>query len=524
MTTTVYENATVHTLGHHCPRAQALVIHGERIAAVGSVTHCREVAPTGAARVDLAGATVIPGLTDTHIHSAQYARSLAEVMLRAANNLDEALHLITAHAATTNAGWVVGRGWDANRWPGNSLPTKHALDRICPDRPAALQAADGHTTWVNSTALDMLGIDDHTPNPPDGVIMRDGAGDAVGLLRDGAARELRRIIAEQSGDLADQLRAIMPTLLQRGVTSVHDIDQLDALAGFEQLRAHDELPIRVHKLLPVTALNEAIAEGRATGDGDAWIRTGAVKVFTDGALGSHTALMSRPFSGSTDDVGFEAIPLPELCHLFDRASAAGFAVAAHAIGDLANHNALAAYRRVRARFGSRLRHRIEHAQHLRRADVAVFAELGVAASMQPTHCTSDMALADALLAGQDLASYAWASLLAAGTVVAFGSDAPIEAPDPFHGLYAAITRARPDSAASAGWHPEECITVTDALRCYTTAPAYLSGEEHLKGRLLPGMLADFVVLPEDPFELTPPDLRELPVLATVVGGRTRWAR
>jgi predicted amidohydrolase YtcJ len=520
---TIYENCLVRTLDVSLPRAEAMVTKGERVVWVGTRDQCQERAGRRPVTVDLDGATVVPGFTDAHIHCAQYARSFAEVQLRASSCLNEALTLIASHAAASSDEWIVGRGWDVNAWSDGRLPTKVELDRVSPDRPAAMNAADGHTTWVNSKALSVLGISRTTADPPGGEIVRDQAGEPVGLLRERATDRLRRVIAEQSSDLVETIHASMRTLLARGITSIHDIDQADALEAFEQLRASGRLDIRVHKLLPLLGLDQAIEQGRASGDGDAWIRLGAVKVFTDGALGSKTALMSQPFSGGKGNVGFEPMPLPELCELFNKASSAGFAVAAHAIGDRANSQCLAAFQYIGPPKGG-LPHRIEHAQHVQPGDISKIAELGVCASMQPSHCTSDMDLAQDLLGDRDVRSYAWASLAKAGATVAFGSDAPIEAPDPFLGMHAAITRQRGDGTPSGGWQPEERLSIGQAMRAYTIAPAHLSGEQHLKGMLRPGMLADFAVLPLDPLDLEPADLRRLPVLATVVGGEQRWSR
>lgn len=529
MPATVYENARIRTLDPARPTARAMLVRGERIALVGDVDECRAAAGAGASRVDLAGMTVLPGLVDSHLHGAHYVRGLEQVDLRGATTLDEALARIAARAAVLPPGaWLFGGRWDSNRWARPVPPTRADLDRVCPDRPAALPSIDGHTYWVNSLALRHLGIDAATADPPGGQIARDDHGEPTGLLREAATEPVGELMrGPASGDLVAQLRTHLPRLLAVGLTSIHDIDGMDARAAYESLHAAGELPLRVHKSIPLTALEQAIDAGWATGDGDRWLRTGPVKIFTDGALGSHTCLMSEPFAGEPDNHGIAVVSAGEFDGLLDRAAGAGIAVAAHAIGDAANRMVLRAYARWRSgadpATAGRLRHRIEHAQHLQPDDVAEFARLGVIASMQPTHCTSDIPLAGTLLAGRRLASYAWRSLLDAGATVAFGSDAPVEDPNPFLGIHAAVTRQQADGSPPGGVDPHERVTLDQALHGFTGAGAYASGEEHLKGRLRPGRLADFVALPTDPYAVEPAALPGLTVALTVVGGAVRWS-
>ncbi|MEU6072940.1 amidohydrolase [Micromonospora sp. NPDC047074] len=532
MTGTVFENARIHTLDPVRPYAEAMLVRGERIVAVGDLDECRDRAGGAVRRVDLDGMTVLPGMIDSHLHSALYVRGLEQVDLRGTTSLDEALTRIGRHAATLSPGaWLFGGRWDSHKWERPVQPNRADLDRVCPDRPAVLPSIDGHTTWVNTAALRHLGIDAGTPDPIGGQIVRDERGEPTGILRESAgdaAYDLMR--TSLSGDLVTQLRTHLPRLLAVGLTSIHDIDGQDCRAAYETLYAQGELPLRVHKSIPVTALDEVIDLGWATGAGDRWLSTGPVKIFTDGALGSHTCLMTEPYDGEPDNHGIAVTPVEEFERLVAKAAGAGIAVAAHAIGDAANEMVLRAYARWQesARTNPtavrRLRHRIEHTQHLRPADVPLLARLGVVASMQPTHCTSDIPLTTRMLAGRDLASYAWRSLLDAGATVAFGSDAPVEDPDPFYGVHAAVTRQQPDGTPPGGVQPHERLDLDTALRCFTEAGAYASYEEHLKGRLTPGMLADFIALPVDPYQVEPAALRDLAVALTVVGGVVRWQR
>ncbi|WP_445155658.1 amidohydrolase [Arthrobacter sp. Hor0625] len=532
----LYVNATFHTQCADRPRATALLTRGERILAVGAVDELRAHATGVTATVDLGGATVIPGLTDAHIHTANYAREIAALDLRGTASLAEALDRIRDYAATLPAtAWVFGGRWDFNAWDVPVQPDRQALDSATGGRPAALPSIDGHTVWANSAALAAVGIDERTPDPVGGEIIRDAAGYPTGILREAANAVLGAIMnSPEAGDLTAQLAEAQRRLLAVGLTGVHDFDGEDCLEAYRALRSEGNLQLRVHKAIPRVALDMAIDEGRATGDGDAWLRTGPVKLFSDGALGSHSCHMNQPFPGEPKNHGIEVIPYLELLALVRRAAGAGIAVATHAIGDRANQLVLDAYQDLvrnpldaapalgRAAVIPRLRHRIEHTQHLRPEDVQRVARLGVVPSMQPTHCTSDIPLASTLLAGRDLASYAWRSLLDAGALPAFGSDAPVELPNPLHGIHAAVTRQNRDNEPGGGWQPAERISVAEAIAGFTTGAAHASGEESIKGRLRPGMLADFTALGADPFTCRPEELRGLPVRATAVGGTIRY--
>ncbi|MGW2145741.1 amidohydrolase [Nonomuraea bangladeshensis] len=520
----VFRNASIRTGGTGDtgrPVAQAMAVDGELIVAVGSEAEVREAAGPGAELVDLDGAAVLPGLYDAHIHTAQYAQSLGGVDLRDVRSLDEALATVAEHAARLRpGGWLFGGRWNSNIWNPPVQPDRYALDSVCPDLPVALPNVDGHTVWANSAALRMAGIDATTPDPVGGEIVRYADGEPTGILRESASYPLRALMV--TGDLRDRLRAGQEELLAFGLTSVHDIDGEDCRAAYLELREAGELKIRVHKAIPTVHLEAAIAEGRRTGQGDDWLRTGPVKVFSDGALGSHTCHMHQAFAGEHDNTGIAVTPYEDLVRIFSTAAAAGIAVATHAIGDRANRLVLDAYEQIGPTPG--LRHRIEHAQHLRPEDLTRMARLGVVASMQPVHCTTDIALVDSLLAGHDLASYAWRGMLNAGVALAFGSDAPVESPNPWAALYAAVTRTREDGTPVGGWQPEQRLSMAEAITAHTLGAAYAAGESDRKGVLAPGMLADFIAVDTDPYLEAPEAVLRTQVLTTVVGGEVRWQR
>ncbi|MGI5491327.1 amidohydrolase [Microtetraspora malaysiensis] len=521
MSIRVYRNAAIRTGEAGAPPAQAMAVDGEMLIAVGTEAEVRAAAGPSAELIDLDGAAVLPGLYDAHIHTAQYAQSLGAVDLRDARSLDEALAMVAAHAARLRPGaWLFGGRWNSNTWNPPAQPDRYALDSVCPELPVALPSVDGHTVWANSAALRLAGIDASTPDPVGGEIVRDASGEPTGILRESASYPLRNLMV--SADLRDLLRAGQEELLGLGLTSVHDIDGEDCRAAYLELRDAGELKLRVHKAIPMIHLEKAIAEGRRTGQGDDWVRTGPVKIFSDGALGSHTCHMSESFAGDHGNTGIAVTPYEELVALFSRAAGAGIAVATHAIGDQANHLVLDAYEALGSTPG--LRHRIEHAQHLRPDDLSRMARLGVVASMQPVHCTSDIDLVDSLLAGHELASYAWRGMLNVGVALAFGSDAPVEHPNPFAALYAAVTRTRTDGTPVGGWQPEQRLSMAEAVTAHTLGAAYAAGEEERKGLLTPGRLADFIAVDTDPYLESPEAVLRTEVLTTVVGGEVRWRR
>ena len=374
--------------------------------------------------------------------------------------------------------------------------------------------------------MELAGVDERSPDPSGGTIQRDESGRPTGILLERASQLVFDVLP-QAGEIEARLavRDVIAACNARGVTSIQAPDEPAALRAVQQLRERGELHARYLYHLPLRQLDEYIAHGMRSGLGDEWVRVGGVKIFSDGALGSRTCRMLAPFVGY-DDSGMAMLPDDELHEVVLRAEMAGIAVAIHAIGDAANRAVLDAVAAARAELGRRdiqppaLPDRIEHVQHLDAADVGRFGELGIVASMQPIHATSDHEMSERLLGPQRSAlSYAWRPIAEAGARLAFGSDAPVETLDPWAGIHAAVTRQDKSGAPEGGWHPELSLSLQAALEAYTTGPALASGEAARKGRLMPGMLADLVVLRQDPFALEPGDLARVEVDATWVGGR-----
>jgi predicted amidohydrolase YtcJ len=476
--------------------------------------------------IDLRGRTVIPGMIDSHLHFVSYSLRLEQVDLEGVPTLDEALRLVAERASSSEPGnWIRGGGWNCNRWGDGAFPHRRDLDRVAPNNPVLLSSKDGHSTWINSRAMQMAHISAETPDPPGGSIRRDASGEPTGILQENAAGLVREIVPQPT--LQETITACKRGLANAhrvGLTGIHNCEGQQAIAAFQELRRRGELTMRVLMHIPAGNLDAAIALGLRDGFGDEWVRVHGVKVFSDGALGSRSAWMLAPFEDDPTNTGIPTITAGALNERVQAANGAGLSVAVHAIGDAANRAVLDALAEAQTRAqtlaGTGLRNRIEHVQLLHPDDIPRLAQLGVIASMQPIHATSDIEIADLHWGARAAGGYAWRSLLDSGTVLAFGSDAPVEDISPLLGIHAAVTRRRPDGfPGPEGWYPEQRLTVPEALHAYTLGAAYASGEETVKGSLTPGKLADLVILDQDIYQIDPMDIPHTQVLATIVGGK-----
>ncbi|RKT78330.1 hypothetical protein DFJ68_1774 [Terracoccus luteus] len=507
--------------GGHAPVTTALLVEDGVVVALGDEALAAGRSGGADAVVDLPGEAVLPGLHDAHIHTEWRSRDLSSVDLREARSLEEALSLVASHTATLGPDeWLHSGRWNHNRWTVPVQPDRRSLDRVAPDRVAALSSVDGHTVWANSLALRLAGITRETPDPVGGEIVRDADGEPTGILRE-SAQDLLDVVPQAKAPLRPLLERNHDELLALGLTSITDIDGEECRDAYVAMHADGRLRLRVAKCVRGDDLEVAVADGRRSGQGDGVLSVGPVKFFSDGALGSHTAHMTEPFLGH-EGCGIAAMPYPVLLQRIRRSLAHGFDIATHAIGDEANRLVLDAFATVRAEGHTGIL-RVEHAQHLLAADVPRFRELDVVASMQPSHCTADLELADEIIGYRPLHSYAWRTLLDAGARLAFGSDAPVEDPNPFHALHAAVTRQRADGLPPGGWRPHERITLDEALHAHTVG-AHEAVGRHDVGRLVPGQLADLVAVDRDPWSVDPADIRDTVVLQTVVGGETVFTR
>jgi predicted amidohydrolase YtcJ len=519
---TIIENARIYTMDHAMPQAQAIAMKGGHILAIGTTEEIRQV-PGVTRRVDAHDRAIIPGLIDAHIHFLAYSRSLNKINLDGVRSKEEALEKVAEKARELGPGrWVLGGGWNHNLWDPPAFPTRYDLDRVAHENPVYLDRKDLHSCWVNSLALHKAGVAADTPDPPGAAIGRDEAGEPNGMFYESAVAIMRHAIDEEPDDAMTVMRHGLDVLASMGLAGFHDCEGPDAFAAFQQLDALDEMAMRVVILLPYNRLDDAIALGLRTGFGSERLRLGPVKIFSDGALGSKTAQMLEPYEGYPSDCGIATIPQEEMEQAVMRAAIAGIPSAIHAIGDAANRRVLDAFQKARKANPTRdaLVHRIEHAQLLHPDDIPRFAQLGVVASMQPIHATSDMHAADRLWGERARYGYAWRSVLDTGALVAFGSDAPVETPNPFVGIHAAVTRQDEHGQPEGGWHPQERLSVEEAVRAYTESAArsapYLPA---VTGTLTPGSVADLLLLDRDIFTVDPSEIKDARPLATLIGGK-----
>ena len=498
----ILENGVVRTMDPSLPTTRALAIAGSRIAG-GVGTH--ETALPSPDVVDLGGRCVLPGFTDSHVHFPTWSLGQHDVRLESVDDLAEALERVRTHPR--HGTWIRGYGWRSAGW--SEQPTAAALDAVTGETPALLFSKDYHSAWLNSAALARAGGDLDVEG---GVVERDERGEPTGILREESAWKVRARVAMPSEDeFVGATRRGLRIAASRGVVAIHDKDGwLGAPGIFQHVAERDGLTLRVWQSVPYERLPELDALGLHSGIGDEYLRIGYLKAFMDGTLGSQTAWM-------LDGSGVTITSGEALAEIIREGARLGWPVAVHAIGDRANREALDAFESTRdvwAPLG--LRHRIEHAQCLAPDDVDRFAKTGVACSVQFSHAPSDRDLAERFWADRIDGAYAFRSLWDSGALVANGSDAPVEELDPLAGIRAGVLRTIDDRPA---WHGEQSLTLEQALLASTVNPAWLSGDERRRGKLLPGFLADLIVLSRDPLACPPDELDAVEVVATMVGGR-----
>ncbi len=519
-------NARIHSLDQARPEASVIVIDRDKVAALGG-SELLDSFGGRSSREDMGGRVILPGLTDAHMHLMHYALGLQKVDVETSTKA-EALKRVAQRAAQTPSGqWILGHGWQQNDWDGE-FPSAAELDAVASEHPAYLTGKSLHASWANSMALRMAGIGVGSSDPVNGKILRDASGQPNGILLE-TAMELVEQIIPQPGvpETADAIESALPNLWKLGLTGAHDFDYRPAFMALQLLDQAGRLKLRVTKSVPLNLLPHAHALGLRTGFGSDHLRIGSVKVFMDGALGPRTAAMLQPYLNEPENRGILNMDGEQFFEHGRQAADVGLSMTAHAIGDRALHEILNGYEQLRGYERERglpaLRHRIEHVQILHPDDAHRLGKLGIIASMQPIHATSDMLAAEKYWGERVNLAYSWRTQLDAGATLAFGSDAPVEAPNPFWGLHAAVTRRCADgSPAPEGWHPEQRLTMREALDGYTVGAAYAAGLEDRLGRLSPGHYADLIVLEKDPFTCPPDDLLTMQSAATMLGGEWLW--
>ena len=521
----VISGGTVITLDPAQPRARALAVRDGRVVRVGDEKDVEALVGPRTRRINAAGQTVLPGLTDAHVHVEGLGLARETLNLVGAASLAEAVKRAESAAAALPQGeWLLGRGWDQNDWPEKRFPTAADLARVG-DRPVYLTRVDGHAGWANARALEVAGITDTTPDPPGGRIVRDEKGKATGVLVDAAETLVESRIPAPTPEVRKRrLARGLQAAAEAGLTSVHDAGvDLATVSLYKELLAAGPLPVRVYVMLrgpdDYLAAGEALRPEIGLSEGQLTVR--AIKVVADGALGSRGALLLAPYTDEPKTRGLLTVDEKKYAELLQRALAQGFQVNTHAIGDAANRLVLDAYAKAfGAQNGAERRFRIEHAQVVSAQDVPRFKALGVIPSVQPTHCTSDMYWAtDRLGAERAQGAYLWKTFRDQGVRLPAGSDAPVEEIAVVPGLYAAVTRQDAKGWPPEGWHPKERVSAEDAIRMFSEDAAYAAFEEKERGRLAPGFRADLTVLSHDITAIPPRQILDSRVALTVVGGR-----
>ena len=530
----IITNAKVWTVDKAHPTAQAVAILGDRIIAVGANADVESLRGHDTKVIDAGGKLLLPGFNDAHVHFVSGGRSLDAVQLNDATSLEVFKQRVLERVKVTPKGeWIESGDWDETKWTPAKLPTKDAIDSFTPDTPVFLDRYDGHMALANSVALRLAGVTAQTPDPPGGVIVRDARGNPTGALKDAAKELVIKVIPPLSHD--QRLRAMRRALeyaASLGVTSVQSMND-DRENSFAEIRAYGEL-LQSGELTTRVYVAPAISDWRDQAEigvrhafGSSFLRIGALKGFADGSLGSGTAYLFEPYSDDPNNSGLlgkQMQPLSQIRDWMMQADAAGLQICMHAIGDRAISTVLDLYTDVvKANPGAERRFRIEHAQHMAAKDFPRFAELHVIASVQPYQAIDDGRWAEARI-GHDRASrtYAFRTFLTHGVHLAFGTDWDVASLNPILTVYAAVTRATLDGKNPNGWFPEQKLTVAEAVEAYTTGSAYAEFQEKEKGSIMPGKLADMVLLSDDIFSIDPAKIRDVKVLKTVVGGKVVW--
>jgi predicted amidohydrolase YtcJ len=528
------DNQIIHNIngydlnGNQVERFSVLVIQNGKVLAKGDDSLLETY---DFPRRDGGGLTLLPGLIDAHAHIMGLGNALMSVDLMGASTKEEALSRIKAFAdANPNQEWIVGRGWNQTLWPENAFPTAADLDAILPERPVALERVDGHATWVNSRALELASITNDTQNPDGGVILRDASGAASGVLIDRASYLVDRVIpAPSTAARREALGRALASIASHGLTGVHDAGVGVAdWALYKDFADNGYLSTRIYAMISGSGsiFDTLAADGPVIGHANHMLTMRSVKLYGDGALGSRGAALIEDYSDEPGNRGLLFYTTQQLLPMFEKVSGKGFQINIHAIGDMANRAALDAFDSLSSQGGTAgMRHRIEHAQVVALTDIPRFKSLDIIASMQPTHATSDMNMAEARVGIHRIrGAYAWRTYMNQGTIIASGSDFPVEAVNPFFGLYSAVTRMDFDGNPPGGWYPEHLMSRAEALKSFTLDAAYAGHMDDVTGSLDVGKYADFILIDRDYFEVPAQEIHQIQVEQTWVGGKQMFQR
>ncbi len=519
MATLVLHNGIIHTLNKDRPTVNSLVISNGVVTYIGNdiSTNLREY--SNAKIIDLSGRTIVPGLRDAHAHMKSFGKTDLQANLTEAQSLEQVAEIIREYAQKASKGeWILGRGWNHERWNDRSLPTHERLSKAAPDNPVFLTRVDGHAGLANDYALKFAKIDSHTKSPYGGLIVLGNDG-PTGILVDTAMKLINDHIPEPS---LDETKSILITAQERcisaGLVEIHDAGISETeLAAYRAMAQEGSLKIRIYAMLKRDFFETTTMTPFKIGN----LSCRSVKIVSDGALGSRGAAMLEPYSDVKEESGFMLLRNERFRTVTSKAFAEGFQVNVHAIGDKANRITLDIIEScLKETPILDHRSRIEHAQIVSLQDIPRFKTLGIIASVQQTHCTSDMNMAEARLGAERMkGAYPWRKFINAGVVIAGGSDFPVENHNPLWGIYSAVTRQDHEGNPPGGWYSDERMTINEALRSFTLGPAYASFEETNYGPLSPGKAADLVILDRDILKDDPNQLLKTNVLATLINGK-----
>lgn len=515
----IITNATVWTGNTEQPIAQSLAVLDDTILAIGTHEKTSKYIGDTTKIVDANNGFITPGFIDSHVHLLMGGNSLLNVQLQDASTKKEFTSRISNFAKTLDAGiWILEGNWDHTLW-GGELPKKEWIDKDTQNNPVAIYRLDGHMVLANSAALAFAGIDKNTADVPNGEIVRDQNGNPTGILKSNAMNLLLNKIPPLTNVQKEKaIKKASHYFLSKGVTSVHDVDSIGTYKIAKKLLDAGELSLRIYSATPLNRWEDAKKQNNKD---SLWLKTGIVKGFVDGSLGSHTASFIEPYADKPTDKGFLINSENNLFEWISKADKANLHIQVHAIGDNAINTLLNIYERVINENGQKDRRlRIEHAQHIANKDIKRFGDLGIIASVQPYHAIDDGRWAEELIGAERIkTTYAFKSLIEANTVLAFGSDWPVAPGSPLDGIYAAVSRQTLDNKNPDGWVPEQKINVEQALLAYTKNAAYASFDEHNKGTLEPGKLADFVILSDDLRTINHNKIRDVKIMATYLAGK-----
>lgn len=521
-------NGKIYTLDPDQRWANSCAIKDGRFIAIGEKRAMHNLKGKSTKVIDLEGKLVLPGFNDAHVHFSDGGFYLLGIDLRDAKDETEFMDRIKNYAAKLDSGtWILGGNWDHEAWPSKKHPNKELIDDVTKDNPVFVQRLDGHIALANSLALRLAGITKDTPNPQGGEITKDPqSGEPTGILKDAAQSLVGAVIPAPS---KEQLKQAIKTAIQHanslGVTSIQDNSSAADLEVYLELLKEGELTLRINAWRGCYHFKEFESIGIFPPFGNDMLRIGTMKVFVDGSMGAGTALFYQPYSDDSTTSGIPIYPEDQLYELIKSIDKAGLQIAAHAIGDKANSWILNAFEKAFQENGRRdARHRIEHAQVVLPEDIKRYQELGIIASIQPSHCIDDMRWAEKRIGDRVRHSYLFNSFVEAGVKIAFGTDWTVEPLDPMLGLYAAVTREFTEGGPESGWFPDEKITLEQAIEFYTLGSAYAEFQEDVKGSIKIGKLADLAVLNKNLFDIEPKEILETKVDLTILGGKVVFER